>query len=120
MSGKLIFGGLMAAGLMALSADTASAQFYGGHPGHRGVYSVPVYAPPRPVIVQPGFGYGYGYPVYSRPVVVSPGFGYGGFGNPYWGGGFGGPVYGGGFNSVNIGFGRPGFGVNVGFGNFWR
>lgn len=118
MTGKLIFGGLLAAGLMTLTPDTASAQFHGRHPGHRGVYTVPVVSP-RPVFVTPGFGGGWGGGFGNpwgggwggRPVFVTPGFGWGGgFGNPYWGGGF---------NNFG-GFGRPGFGVTVGFGNYWR
>lgn len=123
MSGKLMFGGLAAVAVMALSADTASAQYVVRHGNH---YHN----------VSPGYGYGYSpviyqpvvtAPIYTRPVVYGgfPSYGYGGgFGGPVYGGGFGGPVYGGGygrpvyggsFNTVNFGIYRPGFNANFGF-----
>ena len=120
MSGKLLFGGLLAVAVVALSSGTASAQWYGGHPGHRGgyyggggvvvapqvVYSRPVYSTP---FVSPVYGGGFYSPGFvSRPIYgpvygggFAPGFGYGG--------------YGGSFGTVNLGYYRPGFGLNLGF-----
>jgi len=108
MSGKLMFGGLLAVAVMALSSGTASAQHYhhgGGYYGggyYGGGYRPVVYAPVyRPV-------------VYTTPVYTSP--------FPAYNSGFGfsGPVYGGyssgfGYNTLNLGIYRPGFAGNFGF-----
>ena len=90
---KLLFGAVAAAGLLAGSAPTASAQYVVPHRGHYHV--VPSYAPP----VYGGFGYsglgysGFGFGFSSgtafgvyRP--YTPGIGYGGLG--YGGSGWGG------------------------------
>jgi hypothetical protein len=103
MSGKLVFGGLVAVAVMAVSAGTASAH----PPGYGGGYY-------RPVVVQPVY-----QPVY-RPVVVSP-YG-GGWGSPVYGGGWNNSVYGGfnnGFYNRPVyggGFYGGGFGPGVGIG----
>ena len=122
---NLVLGALLSVGLLA-TAGTASAQYHrggghyhgGGHQhggGHyhgggygRGIYSVPVVVAPRPILVSPGYGYGYGSPYYS-PAFVSP--------RPYYGGypGYGYGGYGGSFGTVNFGYNSPGFGMNLGF-----
>lgn len=111
MSGKLMFGGLLAVAVMAFSADTANAQYVVRHGNH---YHT----------VSPGYGYGGGFyqpiyrPVYSTP-IYGGGYGYGGgyYSRPIYGGGWGGypGYYGGGFNTLNFGVYRPGFGANFGF-----
>lgn len=112
-----LFGGLLALGLMAVLAGSASAGNpgrggygggynrgygygggYGGYGGYnRGYYPAPVYRPyvspvfvnPRPVVINPGFGYGYGYPRYGYPS-----YGYG--------------------TGVNFGVYRPGYSFSFG------
>lgn len=123
MSRNLVLGGLVAFGLLAMATTTASAQYvvrggghrHGGHYhgggqyyGGRGIYPVPVVAPPRPIIVNSGYPFGsfgspYFAPTFGSPAFVSPA--------PFYGY----PRYGGGFNTVNFGVYRPGFGLNLGF-----
>ncbi|MCU0704175.1 MAG: hypothetical protein MUF18_09400 [Fimbriiglobus sp.] len=115
MSGKLMFGGLVAVAVMAMSAGTASAHppgvvYGGGFYRPAPVVVQPVY---RPVVVSPGFGGGWGQPVWGRPVYAGPVWG-GGFG-PVWGGGFS-PGFGGGFGpGWGGGWGRPAFGLSFNF-----
>ena len=84
---KSIFGMLAIAGLLMVSAGTASAHGhyghhygYGGGYGYRGGYR-PGYVyggyAPRVVVAPPAYGYGYGYPaVGGYGCGVAPGYGY--------------------------------------------
>lgn len=120
MSGKLMFGGLVAAAVMALTADTASAQYVVRHGNHYHTVSPGYGYGYAPVVVQPVFTAPiYTRTIYTSPVYTSPiyGGGYygGGYGGPVYGGGYPGYGYGGGFNTVNFGIYRPGFSANFGF-----
>ncbi len=115
MSGKLMFGGLAAVAVMALSADTANAQYVVRHGNHYHNVSPGYGYGYTPVVVQPVFTAPiYTRPIYTSPIYTSPIYG-GGFGGPVYGGGYGRPVYGGSFNTVNFGIYRPGFNANFGF-----
>lgn len=114
MSGKLMFGGLVAVAALALTAGTASAHppgFYQPVPVYQPVYR-PVY---QPVFVQPIYRpvFQPAFPVYNSGFgFASPAFGgyNSGFG---YGSGFNHPVYGGGFN--NGFYGRPSVGLSFNF-----
>lgn len=117
MSGKLMFGGLVAVAAVALTAGTASAHppgYYQPVPVYQPVYR-PIY---QPVVVQPIYRpvFQPAFPVYNSGFgFASPAFGgYNsgfGFGNPYVGG------WGGGFNNgFNNGWGgRPSVGLSFNF-----
>jgi hypothetical protein len=115
MMRKLALGGLLALGLMVLTAETANAQYVvrsGGYYGG-GFHTVPVVR--TNTWVNNGWGFG-GYPGwYGRP-IVQPSIGWGA---PVWGGGWGPgwggwgyPTWGGGWGG---GWGRPAVGVGFNF-----
>ena len=114
MSGKLMFGGLVAVAAVALTAGTASAHppgYYQPVPVYQPVYR-PIY---QPVVVQPIYR-----PVFQPAFpAYNSGFGYaspafGGYNSGFgFGNGFNRPVYGGGFN--NGFYGRPSVGLSFNF-----
>lgn len=122
MLNKLVLSGLLALGLLAVSAEPSQAQYIvqsgGYYPGnhhhhhhHGGFYSAPVIVAPRPIVVGSSYPWGtfgspYFAPSFGSPAFISP--------SPFFGGY---PGYGIGrsFGTVGIGYSRPGFGINVGF-----
>ena len=139
MSKRILFGGLLAVGALAVSAGTAPAQFVTpfGQPGPFGGSYGAVYPTPNGGIVQkqaytnPFTGDTYlnktysnpftgvvsnrqafipgGYPVYYAPVY--PTYRNYGLGYPGYQFGYGNP-------GVNLNFQRSGFGLNIGFGGY--
>lgn len=127
MSKRILFGGLAAVAVALTLGGSVQAQhhhggghyggggggrYYGGGNFYRPVYSAPIVVAPRPVVYSginsPYFGFGstsyYSTPIYGTPIYSTPIYG-----TPVYGGGY----YGGG-GVLNIGYSRPGFGINFG------